>query len=130
MFVYLYVSAIQGRALATRVAAQQSERKVNPTSQDTKARSVKSLQVKQFLVNEFLYGLFDTSSFSVVYVLLQVSRLPGGVIVISLETYAPVSNLAIVYNAGPRYESSSELGLTHCLRMAVNHVSSTLYSSI
>jgi ubiquinol-cytochrome c reductase core subunit 2 len=50
---------------------------------------------------------------------VKVSRLPGGVVVMSLETYAPVSTLAVVYNTGSRSETHSELGLTHCLRMAV-----------
>jgi len=48
----------------------------------------------------------------------KVTRLPSGVIVATLENYAPVTSLAVIYNAGSRYESATELGLTHCLRMA------------
>jgi len=42
--------------------------------------------------------------------------------VIGHENHSPVITLAIVYNAGARHESDSDIGLTHCLRMAVNQV--------
>jgi ubiquinol-cytochrome c reductase core subunit 2 len=50
----------------------------------------------------------------------KLTRLPSGVIVASLENYSPVSRVAVVYNAGPRYEPVGQLGLTHCLRAASN----------
>ena len=53
---------------------------------------------------------------------LQVTKLPSGVPVVSLENHSPVCRIAIVYNAGPRYEPIDKLGLTHCLRMASNLV--------
>jgi len=42
--------------------------------------------------------------------------------VLGHETHSPVVTLAIVYNTGARHESDDEIGLTHCLRMAVNQV--------
>jgi len=53
---------------------------------------------------------------------VQVTKLPNGVPVASLENYSPVCRVAIVFNAGPRYEPFDKLGLTHCLRMASNLV--------
>lgn len=50
----------------------------------------------------------------------KVTRLPNGIVVASLENYAPISRVAVVYNAGPRYEPIGQLGLTHCLRAASN----------
>jgi len=42
--------------------------------------------------------------------------------VIGHETHSPVVTLAVVYNVGARHESDADIGLTHCLRMAVNQV--------
>lgn len=50
---------------------------------------------------------------------VKVSRLPNRVVAVSLDTYSPISNLAVIYNAGPRFEAATELGLTHCVRVAV-----------
>jgi len=55
--------------------------------------------------------------------ILQVSKLPNGVPIASLENYSPVCRVAVVFNAGPRYEPIDNLGLTHCLRVACNLVS-------
>ena len=54
----------------------------------------------------------------------QVTRLPSGVIVASIENYSPVSRIAIVANAGSRFEDGDNLGVTHCLRVASGLVSS------
>jgi len=54
---------------------------------------------------------------------LQVTKLPNGIPVASLENFSPLCRVAVVYNAGPRYEPIDKLGLTHCLRMASNLVS-------
>lgn len=51
---------------------------------------------------------------------VKVSKLPNGVPIASLENYSPVSRVAVIFNAGPRYEPIDKLGLTHCLRMASN----------
>lgn len=42
--------------------------------------------------------------------------------VVGHETHSPVVTLAVVYNAGARHETDADIGLTHCLRMAVNQV--------
>ena len=54
--------------------------------------------------------------------IVQVSKLPNGVPVASLENYSPVCRIAVAFNAGPRYEPIDKLGLTHCLRVACNLV--------
>ena len=43
-------------------------------------------------------------------------------VVIGHETHSPVVTLAVVYNSGARHESDADIGLTHCLRMAVTQV--------
>lgn len=50
----------------------------------------------------------------------KVSKLPNGVPIASLENYSPMCRIAVVFNAGPRYEPIDKLGLTHCLRVACN----------
>jgi len=59
----------------------------------------------------------------------QVSKLPSGVAVASLENCSPVCRIAVAFNAGPRYEPIDQLGLTHCLRVACNLVSCRLAAS-
>ncbi|KAK7506563.1 hypothetical protein BaRGS_00002038 [Batillaria attramentaria] len=48
----------------------------------------------------------------------KLSKLPNGVTVASIENYSPVSRIAFVANAGSRYETGDNLGVTHCLRIA------------
>jgi len=43
-------------------------------------------------------------------------------VVVGHETHSPVVTLAVVFNVGARHESDADIGLTHCLRMAVNQV--------
>ena len=50
--------------------------------------------------------------------LLQITRLPSGLAIASVETYAPISRVAFVANAGTRFETGDNLGITHCLRLA------------
>jgi ubiquinol-cytochrome c reductase core subunit 2 len=49
---------------------------------------------------------------------VKLTRLPNGVSVVSLENYAPVSRIAVLYSAGARHETPDNLGITHCLRAA------------
>jgi len=56
---------------------------------------------------------------------VQVTKLSNGIAVASLENCSPVCQVAVIYNAGPRYEPIDKLGLTHCLRVASNLVSFT-----
>jgi ubiquinol-cytochrome c reductase core subunit 2 len=51
---------------------------------------------------------------------VKITKLPSGIVVASLEDYSPVSRLAVVYNAGSRYEPADNLGITHSLRVATN----------
>ncbi|XP_067670729.1 cytochrome b-c1 complex subunit 2, mitochondrial-like [Haliotis asinina] len=48
----------------------------------------------------------------------KLTKLPNGMIVASLENYSPLSSVAVVVNAGSRFESGDNLGVTHCLRVA------------
>ncbi|XP_036445946.1 cytochrome b-c1 complex subunit 2, mitochondrial [Colossoma macropomum] len=51
---------------------------------------------------------------------VQVSKLPSGLIVASLETCSPVSKIGVFVKAGSRYEPVGNLGVTHLLRLASN----------
>ncbi|XP_072029462.1 cytochrome b-c1 complex subunit 2, mitochondrial-like [Amphiura filiformis] len=46
----------------------------------------------------------------------QVSKLGSGLTVASLENYSPISRIGVVVNAGPRHETTDNLGISHCLR--------------
>lgn len=48
----------------------------------------------------------------------KLTKLPNGVTVASIENYSPVSRIAVVANAGARFEDGDNLGVTHCLRLA------------
>ncbi|KAL8587809.1 hypothetical protein ACOMHN_021027 [Nucella lapillus] len=48
----------------------------------------------------------------------KLTKLPNGVTVASIENYSPVSRIALVANAGARFEDGDNLGVTHCLRLA------------
>uniref|UniRef100_A0A9J2NZ92 Peptidase M16 N-terminal domain-containing protein n=1 Tax=Ascaris lumbricoides TaxID=6252 RepID=A0A9J2NZ92_ASCLU len=52
-------------------------------------------------------------------VMFQVSRLPNGLTVASLDMAGAVSQLVIAFRAGARYEEPREAGLVHHLRNAV-----------
>ncbi|XP_022528854.1 cytochrome b-c1 complex subunit 2, mitochondrial [Astyanax mexicanus] len=51
---------------------------------------------------------------------VQVSKLPSGLVVASLETFSPVSKIGVFVKAGSRYEPVGNLGVTHLLRLAGN----------
>ncbi|KAG1961526.1 cytochrome b-c1 complex subunit 2, mitochondrial [Pimephales promelas] len=51
---------------------------------------------------------------------VQVSKLPSGLLVASLENYSPVSKVGVFVKAGSRYETVENLGATHMLRLAGN----------
>ncbi|XP_051878529.1 cytochrome b-c1 complex subunit 2, mitochondrial [Pristis pectinata] len=50
----------------------------------------------------------------------EVSKLPNGLVIASLENYSPISKIGVFIKAGSRYESASNLGITHALRLAAN----------
>ncbi|XP_067279992.1 ubiquinol-cytochrome c reductase core protein 2a [Pseudorasbora parva] len=51
---------------------------------------------------------------------VQVSKLPSGLLVASLENCSPVSKVGVFVKAGSRYETAENLGATHMLRLAGN----------
>jgi len=50
----------------------------------------------------------------------RISRLPSGTVVATLENHSPVSRVAVLYNAGSRYEGRENQGVTHAIRAAAN----------
>uniref|UniRef100_A0A6I8P809 Ubiquinol-cytochrome c reductase core protein 2 n=1 Tax=Ornithorhynchus anatinus TaxID=9258 RepID=A0A6I8P809_ORNAN len=51
---------------------------------------------------------------------LEFTKLPNGLVIASLENYAPASRIGVFIKAGSRYEDSSNLGTSHLLRLASN----------
>uniref|UniRef100_A0A8D3E4G6 Ubiquinol-cytochrome c reductase core protein 2b n=1 Tax=Scophthalmus maximus TaxID=52904 RepID=A0A8D3E4G6_SCOMX len=49
---------------------------------------------------------------------VQVTRLPSGLVIASLENYSPASKIGVFVKAGSRYETSENQGVTHLLRLA------------
>ncbi|XP_012860922.1 cytochrome b-c1 complex subunit 2, mitochondrial [Echinops telfairi] len=49
---------------------------------------------------------------------LEFTKLPNGLVIASLENYAPASRIGLFIKAGSRYEDSSNLGTSHLLRLA------------
>ncbi|XP_029014952.1 cytochrome b-c1 complex subunit 2, mitochondrial [Betta splendens] len=51
---------------------------------------------------------------------VQVSKLPNGLVIASLENYSPLSSVGLFVKAGSRYESLENQGVSHVLRLAAN----------
>ncbi|XP_077172253.1 cytochrome b-c1 complex subunit 2, mitochondrial [Paroedura picta] len=51
---------------------------------------------------------------------LEITKLPNGLVIASLENYSPASKIGVFIKAGSRYETSANLGITHLLRLASN----------
>ncbi|XP_061605556.1 cytochrome b-c1 complex subunit 2, mitochondrial [Phyllopteryx taeniolatus] len=51
---------------------------------------------------------------------VQVSKLPNGLVIASLENYSPVSSVRVFVKAGSRYETAENQGVAHVLRLAAN----------
>nr|1BCC_B Chain B, Ubiquinol Cytochrome C Oxidoreductase [Gallus gallus] len=49
---------------------------------------------------------------------LEITKLPNGLVIASLENYSPGSTIGVFIKAGSRYENSSNLGTSHLLRLA------------
>nr|XP_048301897.1 cytochrome b-c1 complex subunit 2, mitochondrial-like [Myodes glareolus] len=49
---------------------------------------------------------------------LEFTKLPNGLVIASLENYAPLPRIGLFVKAGSRYEDSNNLGTTHLLRLA------------
>uniref|UniRef100_A0A673J5P3 Cytochrome b-c1 complex subunit 2, mitochondrial-like n=1 Tax=Sinocyclocheilus rhinocerous TaxID=307959 RepID=A0A673J5P3_9TELE len=53
---------------------------------------------------------------------VQVTKLPSGLVIASLENYSPASRIGVLVRAGSRYETMDNLGVTHLLRLAASLV--------
>uniref|UniRef100_A0A3B5LSA3 Uncharacterized protein n=1 Tax=Xiphophorus couchianus TaxID=32473 RepID=A0A3B5LSA3_9TELE len=51
---------------------------------------------------------------------VQVSKLPNGLVIASVENYSPLSRVGVFIRAGSRHENSENLGVSHVLRLAAN----------
>lgn len=49
---------------------------------------------------------------------LEFTKLPNGLVIASLENYAPISRIGVFIKAGSRYEDFNNLGTSHLLRLA------------
>lgn len=54
--------------------------------------------------------------------LLQVSKLPNGLVIASLENYSSSSSVGVFMKAGSRFETVENQGVSHVLRLAANLV--------
>lgn len=54
--------------------------------------------------------------------LIQITKLPNGLIIASLENFSPASRIGVFIKAGSRYETTGNLGTAHLLRLASNLV--------
>lgn len=61
----------------------------------------------------------------IISMLLQVSKLPNGLVIASLENYSPLSRVGVFVKAGSRYETLENQGVSHVLRLAANLVTIT-----
>ncbi|XP_043955979.1 cytochrome b-c1 complex subunit 2, mitochondrial [Gambusia affinis] len=51
---------------------------------------------------------------------VQVSKLPNGLVIASVENYSPLSSVGVFIRAGSRHENLENLGVSHVLRLAAN----------
>uniref|UniRef100_A0A8C1R6V4 Cytochrome b-c1 complex subunit 2, mitochondrial n=1 Tax=Cyprinus carpio TaxID=7962 RepID=A0A8C1R6V4_CYPCA len=51
---------------------------------------------------------------------VQVTKLPSGLVIASLENYSPASRISVLVRAGSRYETIDSLGVSHLLRQAAS----------
>ncbi len=54
---------------------------------------------------------------------VQITKLPNGIVVASIETNNPITRLSAVVNVGARNEDYDSLGATHVIRSGCNLVS-------
>ncbi|NXM75339.1 QCR2 protein, partial [Serilophus lunatus] len=51
---------------------------------------------------------------------LEITKLPNGLVIASLENFSPASRIGVFIKTGSRYETTSNLGTAHLLRLASN----------
>uniref|UniRef100_A0A3B3ZD71 Ubiquinol-cytochrome c reductase core protein 2a n=1 Tax=Periophthalmus magnuspinnatus TaxID=409849 RepID=A0A3B3ZD71_9GOBI len=56
----------------------------------------------------------------IVVFVLQVSKLPNGLVIASLENHSPMSSVGLFVKAGSRHETVENPGVAHVLRLAAN----------
>ncbi|XP_069503778.1 cytochrome b-c1 complex subunit 2, mitochondrial [Ambystoma mexicanum] len=49
---------------------------------------------------------------------LEITTLPNGLVIASLENYSPASQIGVFVKAGSRYETADNLGINHLLRLS------------
>uniref|UniRef100_A0A6G1RWL0 Ubiquinol-cytochrome c reductase core protein II n=1 Tax=Hypotaenidia okinawae TaxID=2861861 RepID=A0A6G1RWL0_9GRUI len=49
---------------------------------------------------------------------LEITKLPNGLVIASLENFSPASRIGVFIKAGSRYETAGNLGTAHLLRLA------------
>uniref|UniRef100_A0A8B9DNW5 Ubiquinol-cytochrome c reductase core protein 2 n=1 Tax=Anser cygnoides TaxID=8845 RepID=A0A8B9DNW5_ANSCY len=49
---------------------------------------------------------------------LEITKLPNGLVIASLENFSPASRIGVFIKAGSRYETTGNLGTAHLLRLA------------
>ena len=54
------------------------------------------------------------------------SKLSNGLTVASVENHSPISRIGLLVNAGSRYESTANQGISHCLRSYAHLVSNKI----
>uniref|UniRef100_A0A8C7RJH0 Ubiquinol-cytochrome c reductase core protein 2b n=1 Tax=Oncorhynchus mykiss TaxID=8022 RepID=A0A8C7RJH0_ONCMY len=62
----------------------------------------------------------DVSAEHVKFQPQEVTKLPSGLMIASLDNYSPGSRIGVFVKAGCRYESPENQGVTHLLRLAAN----------
>lgn len=63
-------------------------------------------------------GSMPSASVTQVLFLMQITKLPNGLIIASLENFSPASRIGVFIKAGSRYETTANLGTAHLLRLA------------
>ncbi|XP_078521191.1 cytochrome b-c1 complex subunit 2, mitochondrial isoform X2 [Lissotriton helveticus] len=48
----------------------------------------------------------------------QITKLPNGLVIASVENYSPASKIGVFVKAGSRYETADSLGINHLLRLS------------
>ncbi len=74
---------------------------------------------------KYLWFQITWITFSITFILFslfQVTKLPSGLVIASLENYSPASRIGVLIRAGSRYEMIDNLGVTHLLRLAASLV--------
>uniref|UniRef100_A0A667WYJ7 Ubiquinol-cytochrome c reductase core protein 2a n=1 Tax=Myripristis murdjan TaxID=586833 RepID=A0A667WYJ7_9TELE len=70
------------------------------------------------------------SNLSSFCLLPQISKLPNGLVVASLENYSPLSSVGVFVKAGSRFETAENQGVSHVLRLAANLVRCTGFVNV